>query len=100
MQHLPVPPGGLTGLRADAWHNAVIQVAGAKHWAIEHNRPVTTRAGDILVIPQKMVQHAVSTPEFPGHSVHLAFALHRDLPSASQARLLDRHDQHEREREA
>jgi len=42
-------------------------------------RAVTTRAGDILLLP-KNLPHAVTTPADLGHSVHLAFAIDRDQP--------------------
>jgi hypothetical protein len=42
-------------------------------------RELTTRAGDILLI-SKYAPHLVSTPADPGHSVHLAFAVNRDVP--------------------
>jgi hypothetical protein len=67
-----------------------VQIAGAKDWLIWDTPPgpahgpatVTTRAGDILLIP-KHLPHLVSTPADPGHSTHLAFALHRDAALAS-----------------
>lgn len=75
------------GLHHDSWYGAVVQVSGAKSWAIG-NPPawqVTTTPGDILLIP-KYLHHAVTTPADPGHSVHLAFSLDRDpLPPGADA---------------
>jgi hypothetical protein len=70
----------------DAWYGAVIQVDGAKDWLIGPGLldlagpppdRVTTRAGDILLLPRGL-PHAVTTPPRPGRSLHLNFALHRD----------------------
>jgi hypothetical protein len=67
-----------------------VQITGAKDWLIWDTTPgsthgpaaVTTRAGDILLIPRHL-PHLVSTPAEPGHSTHLAFALDRDAAPAS-----------------
>ncbi len=70
----------------DAWFGAIVQMDGAKVWEIGQGvldgvnhpaRNVTTRAGDVLLLP-KGLPHAVQTPSDPGHSVHLAFAIDRD----------------------
>jgi hypothetical protein len=66
------------GAHQDAWYGAIIQIDGAKTWQIGH-RELTTRAGDILLLP-KYLPHAVTTPAQPGHSLPLAFALDRDPP--------------------
>jgi len=73
----------------DAWYGAIVQMRGAKVWEIgesllrdtgQATQEVTTRAGDILLLPKGM-PHAVQTPADPGHSVHLAFAIDRDQAS-------------------
>lgn len=70
----------------DAWYGAIIQIDGAKTWQIGDGlltgagppaAQITTRAGDILLLP-RFVPHTVSTPASPGHSLHLAFAIDRD----------------------
>ena len=70
----------------DSWYGAIVQLSGAKQWTISQPPPaqhsgedaqVTTRAGDILLIP-KYLPHAVTTPRDPGHSAHLAFTIDRD----------------------
>lgn len=70
----------------DAWLGAWVQMAGAKRLLIGEGlldgsgipaRSVTVSAGDIVLIP-KHAAHRASTPEDPGHSVHLAFAIDRD----------------------
>ena len=75
-----------SGAHRDTWYGAVVQVSGVKDWLTGEGLPggagtpaqrVSTRAGDILLIP-KYLPHAVSTPADPGHSVHLAFAIDRD----------------------
>jgi hypothetical protein len=78
---------GDESLRAhgDAWYGAIIQIDGAKTWQVGGSlltggppaARVTTRAGDILLLPP-LVPHAVTTPPTPGRSLHLAFAIHRD----------------------
>jgi hypothetical protein len=77
----------------DTWYGAIVQMDGAKTWATGHCLPgshgdaqeVTTRAGDILLLP-KGLPHAARTPADPGRSVHITFAIHRDddsrLPGA------------------
>jgi hypothetical protein len=74
------------GAHVDGWYGAVIHLAGVKVWqagpgllapAGQDTSEVTTRAGDILLLP-KGLPHAVPTPTPPGHSLHLAFALDRD----------------------
>jgi hypothetical protein len=79
----------------DAWYGAIIHISGTKDWAIgpgvldpaapppDH---VTTRAGDILLLPRGL-PHAVTTPRRPGHSLHLNFALHRDPAPPDSAAL-------------
>jgi hypothetical protein len=44
---------------------------------------ITVRAGDILLVP-KSLPHLVTTPADPGWSVHLAFAIDRDLAEATR----------------
>lgn len=71
----------------DTWYGAIVQLRGRKVWRIGHAlleetspqpiREVITRAGDILLIP-KMLPHAVDTPDDPGYSVHLTYAIDRD----------------------
>ena len=72
--------------RRDAWYGAIIQVDGAQDWLIgpgilDPDGPppdqVTTRAGDILLLPRGL-PYAATTPPGPGRSLHLNFALHRD----------------------
>ncbi|PZG19882.1 hypothetical protein C1I98_37765 [Spongiactinospora gelatinilytica] len=74
------------GPHRDAWYGAIVQVRGVKGWLVGEGlfdgatRPihaVTTKAGDVLLLP-KGLPHTVSTPKEPGHSVHLAFAIDRD----------------------
>lgn len=71
------------GAHRDAWYGAVIQVAGAKDWLIGDgvlgpglgpDARITASPGDILLLP-KGTPHAVTTPQDPGWSVHLAFAI-------------------------
>ncbi len=73
----------------DAWYGAIVQMNGAKAWEIgesllggtrQATRELITQAGDILLLP-KGLPHAVRTPEDPGHSIHLAFAIDRDSRS-------------------
>lgn len=73
------------GVHWDAWYGAIVQMSGAKTWRIGESllngaepppSEVTTTAGDILLLPHGL-PHAVTTPALPGHSVHLAFAIHR-----------------------
>jgi Cupin superfamily protein len=70
----------------DAWYGAIVQMYGVKVWQIGENllgdtkqpaRELITEAGDILLLPKRL-PHAVSTPQQPGNSVHLAFAIDRD----------------------
>lgn len=77
----------------DAWFNAAVQVSGMKRWQIgealfgsahQEAREITMNAGDILLVP-KYVPHVVHTPERPGHSVHLAFAIDREPPDIVRA---------------
>lgn len=82
------------GAHWDAWYGAIVQMDGAKTWTIGHRllsnadqpaQEVTTRAGDILLLP-KGLPHAVRTASDPGHSVHLTFAIDRDrCPSAEMS---------------
>ncbi|MBV9853118.1 MAG: hypothetical protein JOY82_01150 [Streptosporangiaceae bacterium] len=74
------------GAHQDTWFGAVIMFAGAKEWTLGEGLPgetepaprkVTTYTGDVLLIP-KNLPHSVRTPEDPGFSVHLAFAIDRD----------------------
>jgi Cupin superfamily protein len=68
------------GMHGDAWHGLIVQMTGAKRWLLGHGRePVTTTAGDILILP-KYVLHEAATPADPGHSVHLVFAISRNPP--------------------
>jgi hypothetical protein len=87
-------PGDETfGPHRDGWFGAVVQVAGAKDWQIGEGlldaaappaMDVTVRAGDILLVP-KSLPHLVTTPADPGWSVHLAFAIDRDLRYLAEA---------------
>lgn len=71
----------------DTWYSAIIQLGGEKHWRIGHAlleqtcpqpvREVTTKPGDILIIP-RMLPHVVSTPADPGFSIHLVYAIDRE----------------------
>jgi hypothetical protein len=83
------------GAHWDTWYGAIVQMRGAKDWRIgkfllsgSHARAsdVTTRAGDILLIP-KNLPHAVTTPENPGYSAHLSFAIDRDTPATGLTRM-------------
>jgi hypothetical protein len=77
-----------SGVHRDAWLGLIVQVTGAKHWSAgegltraapdDYVRQVTMRAGDVLIVP-KNLPHRVTTPVDPGHSVHLVFAVGRDL---------------------
>jgi hypothetical protein len=73
----------------DTWLGVIVQVDGAKTWqageglvGIRHGdvQRVTMTAGDVLVLP-KNLPHLVTTPPDPGRSVHLVFAIDRDLTS-------------------
>jgi hypothetical protein len=74
------------GAHRDTWLGVIVQVSGAKEWQAGEGLPglpggahqVTMRAGDVLVLP-KNLPHLVTTPADPGRSVHLAFAIGRDL---------------------
>src|SRR6185437_10395558 len=71
----------------DTWYAAIVQMDGAKNWTIGRcllggtgtPEEITTTAGDILILP-KGLPHRASTPQGPGRSLHLAFAIHRDNP--------------------
>jgi len=78
------------GAHWDMWYSAIVHVQGAKQWRIGHGmmdgagpvQHLVTKAGDVLLIPQELA-HAVATPEEPGHSRHLQFALCRPEPDSS-----------------
>jgi Cupin superfamily protein len=81
------------GAHRDAWLGAVVQVSGVKEWRLGEGllgaghgpaAVVTMRPGDILVVPWGM-PHDVTTPQDPGYSMHLAFAIGR-LPPGGTAR--------------
>ncbi|MGP4046840.1 JmjC domain-containing protein [Streptomyces sp. 2A115] len=66
------------GVHDDVWTGVVVQISGAKCWRVwprAHGSPEEIRmeAGDVMVLPHGM-KHEVSTPETPGHSLHLVFA--------------------------
>ncbi|MET7685630.1 cupin domain-containing protein [Streptomyces sp. NPDC005423] len=67
------------GAHYDHWLGVIVQMRGAKQWQIwprADGAPVELlmRPGDVLVLPQGML-HDVSTPEHPGNSLHLVFAV-------------------------
>jgi hypothetical protein len=74
------------GAHRDTWLGVIVQVDGAKAWQAGEGVPglpggahqVTMTAGDVLILP-KNLPHLVTTPADPGHSVHLSFAIGRDL---------------------
>ncbi|MDO0927293.1 cupin domain-containing protein [Streptomyces sp. TG1A-8] len=74
----------------DQWLGVIVQMQGAKRWLIRparDSRPteVFTRVGDVLILPQGMT-HEVQTPDVPGHSVHLLFAVtDQPVPPPPQA---------------
>jgi hypothetical protein len=74
------------GAHFDTWYGAIVQVEGAKTWHIGPGvtgqgweRKLTTHKGDILLLADGLI-HNVSTPEDPGLSRHLAFAICRREP--------------------
>lgn len=79
-----IPRDANLGRHRDMWYGAIVQVEGVKDWEVgpgvlDPLEPVTTvqvRAGDVLLVPERL-PHVVSTPEDPGHSRHLQFALCR-----------------------
>ncbi|MFI0772574.1 hypothetical protein ACH4TQ_48120 [Streptomyces sp. NPDC021218] len=67
------------GAHDDEWLGVITQMRGAKRWLVwpgETGAPeeIVTRVGDVLILPQG-VKHEVSTPDSPGYSVHLVFAM-------------------------
>ncbi|PGH46936.1 hypothetical protein [Streptomyces sp. Ru87] len=76
------------GAHDDDWLGVAVQMRGAKSWLIwpgggEPPKETVTRAGDVLVLPRCM-KHEVSTPQRPGHSTHLLFAITAEaLPAAA-----------------
>ncbi|ASQ94460.1 cupin domain-containing protein [Streptomyces sp. 11-1-2] len=67
------------GAHDDEWLGVIIQMRGAKHWLVWPEatgaaEEIVTRVGDVLILPQG-VKHEVSTPDLPGYSVHLVFAI-------------------------
>jgi hypothetical protein len=70
----------------DAWFGVIVQVSGVKDWQVGEGlleagqpaTPVRMAAGDVLLLPKNQ-PHLVTTPADPGHSVHLVFAVDRDL---------------------
>ena len=79
-----IPADATLGRHRDLWYGAIVHLQGAKAWEIgpgvlDPLEPVTTvqvKAGDVLLVPERL-PHVVSTPEEPGHSRHLQFALCR-----------------------
>jgi hypothetical protein len=70
----------------DRWLGVIFQVSGAKLWEAGDGllgrgsrQLVLMMPGDVLVVP-KNCPHLVTTPDDPGWSVHLVFAVNRDLP--------------------
>jgi hypothetical protein len=65
------------GAHTDEWYSVIVQFDGAKNWTIgtgPHTQHLTTEPGDVLLIPEALA-HATTTPDNPGHSRHLTFAL-------------------------
>ncbi|MER6633692.1 hypothetical protein ABT301_36700 [Streptomyces sp. NPDC000987] len=67
------------GAHDDQWLGVVVQMRGAKRWLVWPAGPdspeeIVMRAGDVLLLPQGMT-HEVATPDAPGHSLHLLFAV-------------------------
>ncbi|WP_406431894.1 cupin domain-containing protein [Streptomyces sp. NBC_00631] len=67
------------GAHDDQWLGVVVQMRGAKRWLVWTSKgsdpeEITMRAGEVLILPQGMT-HEVTTPDHPGHSVHLLFAV-------------------------
>lgn len=67
------------GPHYDAWVGAIVQMRGTKRWQIWPSetgpaQEVLTQAGDVLMLPAG-ITHDVTTPEAPGYSVHLVFAI-------------------------
>ena len=68
----------------DMWLGVIVQVSGAKLWETGEGllgrgsrRLVLLMPGDVLVVPKNCL-HLVTTPDDPGSSVHLVFAVNRD----------------------
>jgi hypothetical protein len=75
------------GAHRDAWLGVIVQALGAKTWEAGDGAPggpggdvrrAVMLPGDVLVVPANTL-HLVTTPADPGWSVHLAFAVRRDL---------------------
>ncbi|MEU0722808.1 hypothetical protein [Streptomyces sp. NPDC006140] len=67
------------GAHDDEWLGVIAQMRGVKRWLMwpeSNGVPVetVTRVGDVLILPRG-VKHEVSTPDPPGYSVHLLFAV-------------------------
>ncbi|MBO3681712.1 cupin domain-containing protein [Streptomyces sp. NEAU-YJ-81] len=70
------------GAHDDEWLGVITQMHGAKRWLVWPEttgapEEIVTRVGDVLILPQG-VKHEVSTPDLPGYSVHLVFAITDD----------------------
>lgn len=74
----------------DAWFGVIVQIAGMKRWCLGEGAPgsgslsgsggiweLTLTVGDVLLLP-KGLPHLVTTPDVPGHSIHLVMAIDRD----------------------
>ncbi|MFD8092366.1 JmjC domain-containing protein [Streptomyces malaysiensis] len=71
------------GAHDDEWLGVITQMRGAKRWLVWPEttgapEEIVTRVGDVLILPQG-VKHEVSTPDSPGYSVHLVFAITDEL---------------------
>ncbi|MET7573383.1 cupin domain-containing protein [Streptomyces sp. NPDC005492] len=67
------------GPHDDLWTGLIVQISGAKRWLVWPNpqaapEEFVMRTGDVMVLPRRM-KHDVSTPENPGYSLHLVFAI-------------------------
>ncbi|QOV40174.1 hypothetical protein IM697_18295 [Streptomyces ferrugineus] len=67
------------GPHDDAWTGLIVQFSGVKRWLVwpiaqAAPQEIVMRAGDVMVLPHGM-KHDVSTPDTPGHSLHLVFAV-------------------------
>ncbi|CAM5576151.1 cupin domain-containing protein [Streptomyces aurantiogriseus] len=67
------------GPHDDAWTGLIVHFSGAKRWLVwptaqDAPQEIVMRAGDVMVLPHGM-KHDVSTPNPPGHSLHLVFAV-------------------------